>query len=58
MSVDASGPGFSFGFRRPISIKLSKGESVIISIWKWKRFGFIRKLIQVDDLGNVKVTVL
>jgi len=49
---------FSFGIPRPEAIKLIAGESVIISYWSWRKFGFVRKLVYVCDDGDVDVTVL
>jgi len=46
---------FGFGIRRPYELVLKKGESAIISEWNWRKFGFTRKLVQIDSEGNVNV---
>lgn len=36
---------------------LKKGESVLLETWSWRKpFGYIRKIISIDDNGDVNVT--
>jgi len=35
MSIGGSGFGLGFGIRRPDSIVLKRGESVVLSYWNW-----------------------
>ena len=49
---------FGLGVKRPYELVLKKGENALISEWSWKKLGFVRKLIQIDNSGEVKVTVL
>lgn len=50
--------GFGFGIKRPYELILKKGESAIISEWNWHKIGFTRKLVILDEKGNVTVTKL
>lgn len=58
MSVSGSGMGFGFGIKRPDSIILKKGESVIYAYWKWWPPGYRRKLAQIDENAEVIITEL
>lgn len=44
---------FSFGMHRPEPVKLNKGESVLISYWRWWPPGWKQKLITLDSDRNV-----
>ena len=58
MSVGGSGFGFGFGIKRPDSIILKRGESVIISYWNWWPPGWKQKLISVDSSGETTSKLL
>lgn len=58
MSVSGGGMGFGFGIKRPPAIILKKGESVIMSYWKWWPPGFIQKIITIEKNGEVTITEL
>lgn len=49
---------FSFGSPRPEPIKLNKGDSVIISYWSWRKFGWKQKMITLDSSRNLTITEL
>ena len=49
---------FGFKIERPPPITLRKGESVIVSSWSWRKFGWKTKQIRLDKNNNVIVTEL
>lgn len=49
---------FGFGIPRPESVKLKRGENIIIAYWSWRKFGYIRKLISIDVDNNVSIQPL
>lgn len=58
MSIDVGGAGFRFGMTRPQPIKLKRGESIIVYEWSWKKFGYKKRLIQIDSSGKPSVLPL
>ena len=58
MSVSGKAMGFGIGISRPESIKLKKGESVIMSYWRWWPPGFIQKMITIEQNGEVTIKLL
>lgn len=55
--IGVSTPLFGFKLSKKYTTTLKKGESIIIKQWKWRRFGWVQKLVTNED-GIVKVTVL
>ena len=38
-------------------IILKKGDSILLQTWSWRKpFGYKRKIVTIDDNGDVKVT--
>jgi len=48
---DVSIFGIHFRHKPPQTVKLKKGESVIVSFWRWFPPGYKRKLINITDKG-------
>jgi len=46
---------FGFSISRPETIDLEVGKIKIIAVWSWKKFGWVRKKIQIDENGNIIV---
>lgn len=51
-------PFFGFGIERESKIVLKKGDSIILSEWNWRKFGYKKKVISIDDQSNVIITDL
>jgi len=51
-------PVFGFGVHKKTELILEKGQNVILMEWNWRKFGYIKKLVQIDSNGDVHVTVL
>lgn len=49
---------FKIIINRPEAIYLKPGENVIFHYWSWRKFGFIIKLFQMDQTGNIVVNKL
>lgn len=49
-----------FGFKttRPNSIYLKTNDTVIVSYWSWKKFGWQQKQYRTDKNGDLEVTNL
>ena len=48
---------FGFKIERPQPITLRKGESVVVSVWSWRKFGWQQKQFRLDENNNVIVTL-
>ena len=44
--------------QKPTQLILKQGETILISEWRWKKFGWIKKLVQIDKNGDVKITTI
>lgn len=51
-------PFFGIGMEKDTRLVLKKGDTVLLEEWNWRKFGYIKKFIQIDKDGNIKVTVI
>ncbi|MDE1814716.1 MAG: hypothetical protein KGH87_08925 [Thaumarchaeota archaeon] len=56
--IDLQTPfGILFGFKQEHQTTIQEGQSLIIKIWSWRKFGFIQKSVTLKD-GKITVEVL
>jgi len=50
---------FMFKVSKQPEIVLNRDQNkIIISVWSWRKFGYKRKLVQILDNGDIRVTKL
>lgn len=49
-------PFIGIGLEKDTRLVLKKGDTVLLEEWNWRKFGYIKKFIQIDQEGNIKVT--
>ncbi len=50
--------GVKVGATPPQTMILKRGEFVFFASWKWKKFGYVRKIAQINNDGKLIVKEL
>ncbi|MDE1814899.1 MAG: hypothetical protein KGI05_09600 [Thaumarchaeota archaeon] len=49
--------GVKFGFKQEHQTTIQEGETLIVKVWSWRKFGYIQKAVTLKD-GKITVEVL